>query len=216
MKRILWITSIPAVIILCFVGMNLLGNQKPTHAFPYESLPAIGKPDAPVKVVEFGDYKCPACQHFSTSIFPELEKAYVDTGKVEFHFANYPFLAPDSSRAAEFAQTVYEVLGDDAFWTFNKHLYLAQEDPSREGIDYMNEPFLVGILRDSASVAETQQVVDAFQKGTYTDTIVSQKELGTKTGVNGTPSIFVNGKQVDNGMDLSAVKKAIDKALAHD
>lgn len=213
MKRSILIISIPLIIILCFVGITLLGKQKPTHTFPYDSLPALGEKDAPVKIVEFGDYKCPACQHFSFSVFPQIEKNYIEKGLVQVHFANFPFIATDSYRAAEFAETVYQELGDETFWAFNKSIYLNQKDPKFESQDYMNDTFLMDLLSDIATSDEVKKVVDAYKAKTYADNVTEQKELARKSGANGTPAVFVNGKIVDKSMDIKAIERAIEEAL---
>ena len=50
----------------------------------------LGSKDAPVTMVEFTDYQCPFCQRFHTTVFAELKKNYIDTGKVRFYSRDLP------------------------------------------------------------------------------------------------------------------------------
>ncbi|NGY89037.1 thioredoxin domain-containing protein [Bacillus megaterium] len=69
------------------------------HKIDIKNQPTIGEQDAPITLVEYGDYKCPACGYFSNGIMPQLEKDYVSTGKIKVVFKNYPFIYTDSTRA---------------------------------------------------------------------------------------------------------------------
>src|SRR5437879_10920569 len=54
------------------------------------STPSIGRSDAPIVMVEFTDYQCPFCQRFHLSVFEELKKNYVDTGKIRYVSRDLP------------------------------------------------------------------------------------------------------------------------------
>lgn len=92
----------------------------------YKDQPYLGQEGAPVQIVEFGDYKCPACKNFNENIFPQIKADLVDTGKAQFYFINYPFINIDSTRSAQFAEAIYQELGNEAFWNFHKLLYEKQ------------------------------------------------------------------------------------------
>lgn len=67
----------------------------------YTGQPMMGKKDAPVKIAEFGDYKCIYCYQFEMTIFPKLKKDFIDTGKVQYYFMNYTILAQDSVKGRQ-------------------------------------------------------------------------------------------------------------------
>lgn len=90
-----------------------------------ENQPTIGAPDAPVTIVEFGDYKCPGCAGWSESIYPKLKKDYIDTGKVKFAFINVLFHGPESLLASLASESVYNQ-DPEAFWDFHDALFAAQ------------------------------------------------------------------------------------------
>ncbi len=80
----------------------------------------IGDPDAPIHLVEYGDYQCPACANFSTQVFPLLLSDYIATGQVRFEFRDLAFLGDDSVTAAEAAACAVE---QDGFWLYHETIY---------------------------------------------------------------------------------------------
>ena len=68
--------------------------------FAYSTQQSLGKDDAPVKVVEFGDFKCPACRTWDVTVLPRLKEEYIDKGKVQLYFINFPFIGKDSDLGA--------------------------------------------------------------------------------------------------------------------
>ena len=75
---------------------------------PIEGQPTLGESDAPVTVVEFGDFKCPACKAWGERVFPELIKDYVETGKVKFSYINVLFHGEESKLGSLAAESVFD------------------------------------------------------------------------------------------------------------
>lgn len=73
----------------------------------YEKQPHLGSPDAKIKVIEFADFKCPACKNWTEKYLDTFVKDYVDTGKVELFFMNFAFLDRDSYLAASAGEAIY-------------------------------------------------------------------------------------------------------------
>jgi hypothetical protein len=61
---------------------------------------ALGRPDAPVTLVEIADYQCPFCAAFARDALPEIVQKYVRTGKVRIEFRALAFIGPDFGRGA--------------------------------------------------------------------------------------------------------------------
>jgi len=73
------------------------------------STPSIGRSDAPIVMVEFTDYQCPFCQRFHLSVFEELKKNYVDTGKIRYVSRDLPLpMHPNAMSAAVAARCAGE------------------------------------------------------------------------------------------------------------
>jgi protein-disulfide isomerase len=84
--------------------------------------PMLGRANAPVTIVEFSEFECPACQRFSVGFLPRLKKEFIDTGKVRFVFLDLPIekAHPQSRKAAEAAQCAAE---QGKFWEMHDLLY---------------------------------------------------------------------------------------------
>lgn len=95
----------------------------------YEKQPHLGSPDAKVKVIEFADFKCPACKMWTEKYLDTFIKDYVDTGKVELFFMNFAFLDRDSYLAASAGEAIYKQ-SNEKFWEYLHKLYANQGDES--------------------------------------------------------------------------------------
>ena len=83
----------------------------------------LGSEKAPVTVIEYASMTCPHCAHFSTATFPELQKRYIDTGKVRFIFREFPF---DALAAAGFM--LARCAGKDKFMAVVETLFAKQSE----------------------------------------------------------------------------------------
>ena len=73
-----------------------------------KSQPTLGSSNAPITVVELGDFKCPACKAWGENIFPQLIEDYVDTGKVKFSLVNVLFHGDESKLGSVAAEAIYK------------------------------------------------------------------------------------------------------------
>ena len=88
--------------------------------------PALGRPDAPVTLVEFSDYQCPFCGRFFSATLSTLKRDYIDTGKVRYVFRDYPLaqIHPQARKAAEAAHCA----GDQGkYWEMHDRLFRNQK-----------------------------------------------------------------------------------------
>jgi protein-disulfide isomerase len=89
---------------------------------------AIGRADAPVTLVEFGDYQCPFCKQFHTGAYAELKKKYIDAGKVRFISRDLPLeFHPLALKAAEAARCAGE---QSKYWELRDALYTNAAPPN--------------------------------------------------------------------------------------
>ncbi|MEI4927642.1 thioredoxin domain-containing protein, partial [Klebsiella pneumoniae] len=73
----------------------------------------------------FVDYKCPYCAAWTNNNLPKLKKDYIDTGKVQLYIVNFPFLGPDSIKAAMVGEILWKQ-NHEAFWEYTEALYAHQ------------------------------------------------------------------------------------------
>lgn len=90
----------------------------------------MGKADAPVTVIEYGDYQCPFCELFYAQVQPTIEQ-YAQQGKVKFVFRDFPFLGQESLDAGAAAECAKD---SGKFWEYHDALYAAKtEDAQKYG-----------------------------------------------------------------------------------
>lgn len=178
-------------------------KRKITSSIPLESLPTRGSPDAPVTVVEFADFQCPACGIFATTLEAGIVKDYIDTGKVKFVYHDFPLNqhknAVPSAEAARCA-------GDqDAFWPMHDLLYANQAQ-------WENSTTPNTIFAGYADQLKLDR--GAFEEcvngGKYRSVVVSSYDASVKAGVNQTPTFVIDGQ----AFNANQLRGGIDAALA--
>jgi protein-disulfide isomerase len=163
----------------------------------------LGSEKAPVTIVEYASMTCPHCAHFSTTTFPELEKRYIDTGKVRFIFREFPL---DPLAAAGFM--LARCAGKDKFMPIVEALFAKQRDWM------LQEPIppLMAIAKQFGFTEQSfdqclanQQVLDSIQ--------AVRDRAAEKLGVNSTPTFFINGKKFTGDQSIEALAKEIEPYL---
>lgn len=159
---------------------------------------ATGAEDAPVTLVEYGDFECPSCG----AMEPVVRAVRQAEGtKLRFVFRNFPL--SNSHPYAEVAAEAAEAAGaQGAFWPM--HDMLMDNQQALTPLD------LVGYAKTLGLDAEA--VSRALQEHTYAERVREDFMSGVRSGVNGTPTFFINGQRYDGDYDQAALMKAIQKA----
>ncbi len=174
----------------------------------------LGDANAPVTVIEYGDYQCPFCSRFFANIQPQIIQKYVNTGKVKFVFRDFSFLGPESTAAAEAAACAED---QNKLWAYHDALYAAKyadfNKGGREDNGFFNRALFVKLAGDvGLDAAAFANCID-----THKDAAIIQAEntAAQGAGVNSTPTTFVNGKEVAvNGQSAGADPAAIMQAIS--
>jgi len=198
------------------VGFYFLQNQgssvpevQPAAAgFRLDSQPSLGSPEAPVKVVEFGDYKCPACRQFHQDVYPKVLLDYIDMNLVEFFFINFQFLGPDSTTAGIAGECIYNQ-NQNAFWDYFNTMY---ENQGPESQTWATPERILELVKQSVHGVDEAALLQCIQQRKYEPEVEADKQLGLVAGVTGTPSIFVNGIKL-NSWSYPTVRAAIESEL---
>ena len=142
-----------------------------------------GPDDAPVTLVEYGDYECPYCGMAS----PIVKAAQRDLGgQLRFVFRNFP-LAEAHPHARMGAQAAEAAAAQGRFWEMHDTLFEHQ--------DALEAQDLVGYAKSIG--LDVQQFTRELKAGTYEKTVRDDFRSGVRSGVNGTPTFFVNGARYD-------------------
>lgn len=171
--------------------------------------PYIGRTDAPVKIVEFADYRCPYCKMFEENIFPKLEKEYINTNKASFYFINYTILGPGSVLAANASEEIYHQ-NPKGFWSFHQALYQAQGDENKE---WVTKKLLTDIATRTVPSLDTKAFQSALDHRSRQSAVDDDNQIAEALDVPGTPAVFVNGRLIEGTQDYTTLKRAIDQAL---
>ena len=166
----------------------------------------LGKPDAPVTVIEYASMTCPHCAHFSKTTFPDLKTKYIDTGKVRFIFREFP-LDELAAAAAMLARCIDKTNGEKAMAVIEV-LFASQEKWAvRNPL-----PQLQQITRQAGM---SQQAFDECLKDqTLYNNVLAMRERASKEyKVESTPTLFVNGKMIKGGVAIEELAKVIDPLL---
>ncbi len=214
-RRLRWLTLGTAAVIVLAVALAVAATRQadrqgaPADLFQLERQPALGSASAPVTVVEFADFKCPYCREFTLNEFPRFKEAYIDTGKVRFYFINYPFIGPDSDTAAQAMEAVY-AQSPEGVWAFIDRVMQLQGPEDQQ---WATPEFLVDVARQAVPGIDAQRLLDDLRSGRYAGEVDADRAIAVRAGVRGTPSVFVNGKFVEN-WSFEGLKAAVDQALA--
>ena len=190
-------------------GASKSSNHTAAQQFNYKNQPMLGKSSAPVKIAEFGDFKCPVCRQFDQTIFPKLKTDYIKKGKVDFYFFDFPIIK--GSMPAELAaESVYQH-NPKSYWKYHEALYAHQKS---ETTDWATPTYLVNLAEMSVPNVNPQQLRKDIVQKTYAENVNADNREGLKAGVTGTPTIFVNGKKVkfQTEFNYAKLKKVIDSA----
>jgi protein-disulfide isomerase len=154
----------------------------------------MGSDDAPVTLVEYGDYECPYCG-MAHSIVKRAQREL--GGSLRFVFRNFP-LAEIHPHARLAAQAAEAAAGQGRFWEMHDMLFEHQ--------DALEPDDLVGYAK--ALGLDTAQFARELEAGTYAKRVRDDFRNGVRSGVNGTPTFFVNGSRYDGSW-------ANEKAFIH-
>jgi protein-disulfide isomerase len=175
----------------------------------------LGDPNAPVTVVEYGDYQCPFCKKFAIEDYPKLIQDYVSQGKVKLEFRQFPVIGSSASgydqqgesfHAAEAALCAQD---QGKFWQMHDLLY-------ENSVGEFKGSFTIDRLkRIAAMIPDMDQNAfgSCLANGTHTQDILTQASQATAAGINSTPS-FIVGDQKVAGADYNRLKGVIDDKLA--
>ncbi len=169
--------------------------------------PILGDPNAKITIVEFGDYQCTYCHLFHENTKAALLQQYVDTGKVNFVFKDFPLNGPDSVLAAEAA---YCAGDQDKYWQYHDELY---NNWAGEKTGWVNQKSL-DMFATTVGL-DLGKFDKCISSNTYEQKVLDNQKFGENIGIDGTPSFIIfSGKQITKivgAQPLSQFQQVIDK-----
>ena len=170
-----------------------------------ESDRVLGNENAPVTIVEYSSLSCPHCAQFHTDTLPEIEKKYVDTGKVRFLVRPFP-LNESALRGAMLTMCVPK----DKYYSFLKVLFSMQSKWALS-LDYRESLKRIALV---GGVSE-KQFETCMSDKSLEDSLIKHRADATETlKIDATPTFFVNGEKLKGDVSVKEFSEVIDKHLA--
>ena len=161
-------------------------------------VPAFGPENAKVKIVEFSDFECPFCSKAAAAVHQIRQKYEKD---VRFVFRQFPLEMHRNARPAALASLEADAQGK--FWQFHDKLFENQSELQRDALERHAQA--VGL--------DMTKFKKALDDNTHAAAVDRDLKLGTGVQVNGTPTMFLNGKRVENPTDVGAISAMIEAEL---
>jgi protein-disulfide isomerase len=223
-RRLALIVGIGGVIILAAILVvvpQLQSANQPVgtivpitpQAYPDANGTAMGNPNAPVQVVVYEDFQCPSCQLYTEQVEPMLIQNEIKNGQIYYQFRNFPIIDQSSvtKESHQAANAALCAADQGKFWEYHDMLFHNQEGEN------------VGSFTDNRLKAFAQTLGlnmsdfnACFAADKHQSQVDSDYQAGQQAGVTGTPSVFVNGKEVTPGYipTYDQMKQAIQQALS--
>lgn len=212
MSKQFW--AVIAAIVVILVGVSIATNHKSNGSGSKSNSNAVthhveGKSTTGVTLVEYGDYQCPYCQVYSSTV----KQVVADYGdKISFQFVNFPLTslhqnAFAAARAAEAANK------QGKFWEYHDLLYQNNDPNGRTGWVASNQPttYFDQFAKD-LGLNVKQFDTDMASEATN-DAVNADMAKGNKLGIDGTPTFYVDGKKVTIANSEADFKKVLDAAI---
>jgi protein-disulfide isomerase len=170
----------------------------------------MGKADAPVQVIEFGDFECPGCGNFATLTEPDVRTRLINTGIVGFRFYDFPLTQHKNSWTAHLAAACADDQGK--FWEMHDRIYTGQDEWS-DLVSNVSDPLSVFRRYAKELGLDVQPWENCVTTQKYAAKIKGNQAEGMRRNVQQTPTIIIGNKQV-NGVTYDEFKRLVDGALA--
>ena len=160
---------------------------------------AQGSADAPVTLVEYGDYQCSHCGH-AYPIVKDLQKRFGE--RLRFVFRNFPLreIHPQAEEAAETAEFAGE---HGKFWEMHDAIFENQQS--------LGDNFFVQAAHRLK--LDVQGLAKSLKSAEFAERVQADFSGGVRSGVNGTPTFFINGQRHDGDFELQTLTAAVNEIL---
>ena len=172
-----------------------------------DSLIVLGSDTAIVKIKVFSSLTCPHCANFHTKVVPEIKREYIDTGKVQLIFIDFPL-----DQAAFNASKILHCLDKTQQITFLDIIYETQ-------MKWTNGSNMDDINKNLKKIVKNLGISSAKFDKCLIDEVISDKILNgridanQKYSINSTPTIVINEKKLEGSVSFKNIKKKIEKLI---
>ena len=162
----------------------------------------LGKPDAPITIIEYGSLTCPHCAAFDAEVMPKLKEKWIDSGKAKLVFRPFPRDEVDLHAAS-----VALCAASDRFYPFIDAMF-ASQDQWMTPADHKAALARMALI---GGVNKTKFDACYDDKAVSDNLLASRLVASQQLGVDSTPTFFINGKKFDGAPTLDAFDAALSK-----
>lgn len=169
-------------------------------------LPIKGEENAKVTIVEFSDFECPFCANFYKDTLPQIQSEYIDKGLVKLDYRHYPLSFHPQAKPLGIAAECANEQG--MFWQMHDKIFdenVAGALTSANADTYKEWAGEIGL--------DTASFNSCYDAGRGGDTVDADFTLGSEVGVSGTPTFYINGRQLVGAQPFASFKAIIDEEL---
>src|ERR1700722_7174762 len=189
-------------------------SHSPSDTITTQNRPIRGTPDAKVTIVNFDDLECPYCARMHEQLFPATFDRY--KGLVKFFYKDYPLIEihPWAMHAAINANCLADQ-SPEAYWKFVDYVHSHGSDITGPAKDvHEAEKTLDKLAREEGQRSTLDQArLDACIVKQDESVVRASMKQGDSLGVNGTPTLFINGERISGALPQPELWTAIDRAL---
>lgn len=186
-------------------GITLV-KSSPDTVSNHETI--LGDSKAPVTLIEYADYQCPFCGKFFNQIEPKLRDEYIKTGKLRMVYRDFSVLGAESDAAANASQCAED---QGKFWDYHDGLYMAESKDGKENNGNLNRDLFLMLAQSNG--LDMTAFTNCIDSNKYIERIKQESKNGLAMGLPGTPTNYIDGKQVAGLQPYSVYKTLIDVAL---
>jgi protein-disulfide isomerase len=189
-------------------------SHNPGDTISIQNRPVRGVPDAKVTIVNFDDLECPYCARMHQQLFPALQDHY--KGLVKFYYKDFPLVEihPWAMHAAVDSGCLADQNGD-AYWRFVDYLHAHSDEVAGPAHDAQQAgKTLDKMTHDEGERSKLDLAkLDACVAKQDEAPVRASMKQGDSLGVNGTPTLFINGERISGVLPVAELNVAIDRAL---
>lgn len=165
-----------------------------------------GDPDAPITIMEFGDYQCNVCAYFGLSVKPLVDMTYIEDGHAKLVFHDFPL--PNFQHSFLAARAVRCAGDQDRYFEYHDAVFRTQPD-------WAVMQSTAGHFKDLADDLglDTRAFNACLDSDAHAELVTANQMLGMRLGVTGTPTVFVHDGQNSRrlaGAQFADIQAAIE------
>jgi protein-disulfide isomerase len=210
--------AVIGIVLLCGIGaLAYVANRPKNVATTVDATKIVagdpqgyllGKPDAPVQVVEFADFECPACGQFATLAEPDIRKRLIEPGTISYRFYDFPLPMHKNTWPASNAAACADEQGK--FWEMHDQLFNQQDQWNGQATSRPKSKFQEYAKAIGLNVDQWEACFDAKK---YEPRIKANEQMAIKRGASQTPTFVIGNKMIGGAISFDHFKALVDSAL---